>query len=287
MHRKLDGSLNGVLSGALVLVGALAAASPAEAQPEAEETSRIRDNLFLMEEAYNQEPGVVQHIQSFSYSFRSREWLYQFTEEWPVPTDLNQLSVTLPVVGLGQAAGGGAALGDVLVNYRIQAVGLGGASWIALSPRLSLLLPTGDVDAGTSRGAIGLQLNLPLSMELGRYVAVHLNAGLTVTPSARSPAGGPRTALDVNAGLALVVQPLEWFNLLVETVYVMTDDLTGPPGDRFEHALVVDPGVRFAIDVRDVLQIVPGVSAPITVWPGEPADYAILGYLSFEHVVWR
>src|SRR3990172_7707853 len=31
------------------------------------ETVKIRDNSFLIEEAYNQEPGVIQHIQAFQY----------------------------------------------------------------------------------------------------------------------------------------------------------------------------------------------------------------------------
>ena len=31
----------------------------------AEEVRKIQDNSFLLEEAYNQEDGVVQHIQTF------------------------------------------------------------------------------------------------------------------------------------------------------------------------------------------------------------------------------
>jgi len=33
----------------------------------AEEPKKIRDNSFLLEEAYNQEEGVIQHIQSLQY----------------------------------------------------------------------------------------------------------------------------------------------------------------------------------------------------------------------------
>lgn len=49
-----------------------------------EEAKKIQDNSFLIEEAYNQEPGVVQHIQLFQYLKKSKEWLYTFTQEWPV-----------------------------------------------------------------------------------------------------------------------------------------------------------------------------------------------------------
>jgi hypothetical protein len=41
----------------------------------------IQDNSFLAEEAYNQEPGVVQHIQTFTPLWNSRTWAYSFTQE--------------------------------------------------------------------------------------------------------------------------------------------------------------------------------------------------------------
>jgi len=34
----------------------------------------IQDNSFLVEEAYNQNFGVVQHISSFTRSFESKDW---------------------------------------------------------------------------------------------------------------------------------------------------------------------------------------------------------------------
>jgi len=45
---------------------------------------RIEDNSFLIEEAYNQDPGVIQHISSFQY-MKDHTWIYTFTDEWPVP----------------------------------------------------------------------------------------------------------------------------------------------------------------------------------------------------------
>lgn len=38
----------------------------------AEEKKRIEDNSFLLEEAYNQEEGVIQYIQSYQYSKRTK-----------------------------------------------------------------------------------------------------------------------------------------------------------------------------------------------------------------------
>jgi hypothetical protein len=39
------------------------------------ETPPIQDNSFLIEEAYNQEFGMVQHINTFSRASTSRQWL--------------------------------------------------------------------------------------------------------------------------------------------------------------------------------------------------------------------
>jgi hypothetical protein len=61
---------------------------------------RIEDNSFLIEEAYNQDPGVIQHISSFQY-LKQNTWIYTFTDEWPVPGMKHQLSMTLPVIRNG------------------------------------------------------------------------------------------------------------------------------------------------------------------------------------------
>ena len=58
----------------------------------------IQDNSFLIEEAYNQDPGYVQHISAFSHSTRrAAAGLYTFTQEWPLGGVKHQLSYTLPV----------------------------------------------------------------------------------------------------------------------------------------------------------------------------------------------
>lgn len=41
-----------------------------------DEPKKIADNSFLLEEAYNQEKGVVQHIQSFMYMHKTHDWAY-------------------------------------------------------------------------------------------------------------------------------------------------------------------------------------------------------------------
>lgn len=97
----------------------------------AEEPGKIRDNSFLLEEAYNQEPGVIQHILSAQY-MEGGSWEFTFNDEWPAPRETHQLSATVPASRLRQD-GKNTGLGDILFHYRYQLVLKDPA---ALSPRL-------------------------------------------------------------------------------------------------------------------------------------------------------
>ena len=83
----------------------------------------IQDNSFVIEEAYNQEDGVVQHISSFERLTNSHDWVYTQTDEWPLRTLKHQLSVTLAGTHAGSFAGSGARWGDTALNYRYQLAG--------------------------------------------------------------------------------------------------------------------------------------------------------------------
>src|SRR5215475_8709782 len=89
-------------------------------EPE-KEPAPIQDNSFLIEEAYNQEAGVVQHINTFTRMWKSNDWVYTFTQEWPLPMDWrHQLSYTVAGVSSGSHPAAGAGFGDVALNYRYQ-----------------------------------------------------------------------------------------------------------------------------------------------------------------------
>src|SRR5437868_13108701 len=115
--------------GSLSLLLAAAAATSTGQNAPAEKASQpaqvIQDNSFLIEEAYNQEPGVVQHINSFVRTHPGGAWLYAFTQEWPVPKETHQLSYTVAYQRLGTDSGGTLGLGDLALNYRYQLVGNG------------------------------------------------------------------------------------------------------------------------------------------------------------------
>src|SRR5215204_4825988 len=82
----------------------------------------IEDNSFLIEEAYNQEPGVVQHIFNAFYSAdsRARGWAFTFTQEWPVFSQDHQFSFTIPSFHSRDGGKRVSGVGDILLNYRYQ-----------------------------------------------------------------------------------------------------------------------------------------------------------------------
>jgi hypothetical protein len=240
----------------------------------------IQDNSFLIEEAYNQEFGMVQHIQNWQYNWPAGDWTYSFTQEWPVdPAPKNQLSYTIPVFQPDDFAGPG--VGDVLINWRYQLVGSGDAK-VAFAPRVSAVLPTGDWRRGRGAGAAGVQFNLPLSVKLGERFVTHWNAGATVLPSAKDTAGNEADSRSANLGASVIFEASPRFNLMLETVYQNNEVVTGPSVTERGETVLISPGVRWSWNFGNGLQIVPGIAAPIGVGPSA-GQYGVLLYLSLEH----
>ncbi len=243
----------------------------------AEEIKKIQDNSFLLEEAYNQEDGVIQHIQVFQYLKKSKDWQYSFTQEWPAPKQAHQLSYTIPAAHLDGADTTG--IGDVLLNYRYQAIM---QDRVALSPRLSLILPTGDYKKGLGTDTVGYQINIPLSVELSDKVVTHWNMGATFTPRAKDVAEERANIRGFNYGASLIYLVNENFNLMLETAGTSVETSPVNGLSATESTFFINPGMRFAINFRSGLQVVPGFSIPIGVGPSE-GEYGGLLYLSFEH----
>jgi hypothetical protein len=234
-------------------------ASPAPAWPAA-----IEDNSFLIEEAYNQSPRVVQHISNFQYfggAAQSRD--YSFTQEWPVGGETHQLSYTLPYSWTRGARG----WGDILLNYRYQL--LTHDAWAAVAPRVSLILATGPGEGGRP----GVQIGLPASKRLNAWLVVHANAGATLLPARAGH------AYYVGASVVGLVHPK--LNVLVELISTFTVlSVDGAP-DEDRNETILNPGLRYALNLGS-LQIVPGVAVPIRL-AGEHRGAGVFAYLSFEH----
>ena len=237
---------------------------------------QIQDNSFLIEEAYNQESGVVQHISTFALPSGGDASAYGFTQEWPLTGIRHQLSYTIPVLH----EGGGTGLGDVALNYRHQLVGNPEAATV-FAPRLSLLLPTGDHEEGRGAGALGLQTNLPLSLVLAPQVVTHWNAGATITPSAKGFLGDEATTTSFNLGASAIWLLRPSFNLMVEALWLSEASVVGAGETVRDEFWLLNPGVRAAFDVG-TLQIVPGLAYTFDLSSNSDDD-ALFLYLSFEH----
>ncbi len=262
----------------------------------------IRDNSFLIEEAYNQEAGVVQHIFTGMYAkfdrgeADDRELSFSFTQEWPVFSQTHQLSYTVPYAFLdSDRAEHDSGPGDVQLNYRYQMSDDAG-SWPAISPRISLIFPSGDEDRGLGTGVLGYQFNLPISKTLTDHLYLNLNAGLTFFPdtgfefsNGRRP--HERDLLHFNLGASVIYALTEDVHLMLEAAGNFNQELeefSTTEGGRLRvkrprsNEVVISPGIRWATNLPDDLQLVSGLAFPIGV-SDDAMDYGVFLYFSIEH----
>lgn len=261
---------------AAALLACLVAAHTAAAQTAAssgDDEWKIIDNSFLVEEAFNQDPHVVQNI--FQYQQQTfRDWQFTFTQEWPVPGKRHQLSYTIP----WQSVDGTRGAGDVLINYRLQVIDEGGGH-PAFSPRVSVILPSGNEAAGA--GFHGLQVNLPFSKRQGLFY-FHWNAGFTTVWSQDDV----RLTSPMIAG-SIIYRARQMLNLMLEGEFggisseVASAIPGAPPESQRVKVAILSPGVRGGWNLSDDKQIVVGVAGPVS-WTGGTTNAALLLYFSYE-----
>ncbi len=241
----------------------------------------IQDNSFLIEEAYNQERGVVQHISTFVHSTKGSGWTYAFTQEWPLRSQTHQLSYTVPLGRSDEGSARGAGLGDIALNYRYQ-IGGGENTGFAIAPRVSVLLPTGASRRALGSGGTGFQVNLPFSAELPARLVAHTNAGITYTPNARDTFGNSAATRSYTLGQSVIWLAHPKLNLMLESIWTTAREVTGPGKTEQSTDFLLSPGLRGAIDFASGLQVVPGLAFPFGVGSSR-GERAVFAYLSFEH----
>lgn len=260
----------------LMLAIPLAAQQPEKKDSSSRRAPRIEDNSFLIEEAYNQGYGVVQHINTFQRT-KEGNWAYSFTQEWPAPGQKNQLSYTIPVF---RDIGTGTGIGDIALNYRYQALGKDEEPlWFA--PRLSVYLPTGDQGKGRGAGSPSVEVMLPVSYALTDVVVTHWNAGAIFT-RADNGLGGTRTTRGLKAGASAIWLVAPTFNLMLESVASRLESIDENGRRVSATSYLISPGMRGALNFASGLQIVPGIAFPIGLGSTRGQRDVFL-YLSFEH----
>ena len=242
---------------------------------------KIQDNSFLVEEAYNQEAGIVQHIGTFLTRRGSNNFEFAFTQEWPVGSIVHQLSYDIPFARISSSSG----IGDIGVNYRYQLVGDGNAP-IAVTPRLTLLLPTGDWKESRGSGAVGGEAAIAASFVLSQSITSHTNAGFFFTPSAKNAAGDKANVYDWSIGQSVILTSSSLIQPMLEAVYSRGTEVTGTDRTSSIESFVLAPGARLAFNFDSGLQIVPGFAVPIGIGPSS-GERGVFFYLSFEHAFRR
>jgi hypothetical protein len=266
-----------MLDRALRACAAFAALFVLATGPSAQETdprpaAGLQDNSFLIEEAYNQEAGVVQHVGSFRR--QNRDWTFAFNQEWPIRSQTHQFSYSVPYLWLHN--GGGQGFGDVQLSYRYQALAET-ATQPAFAPRFTLILPTGDDGKGTGFDSYGYQINLPVSKIISDRVTVHGNAGLT---SYFDVFGRQPTSF--NLGGSIVYAVTRETNVLVEALGEWTETATLGGLLEREFTFTLLPGVRHAFNLEQGSQLVLGAGMPIQ-FTGGDTDVGALVFVSYEH----
>jgi hypothetical protein len=266
-----------ITASSLTVVALAAAALPLVGM--AGDSRPLEDNSFLIEEAYNQDAGAVQQIGTFLRG-HGGAWVASFTQEWPAPAQAHQLSYTLTY---GQAgAGGERGLGDILVNYRYQAVFE--EDRLAFAPRLTAVIAGSNADSGASYRGVGLQGMLPLSVTLTPWLVAHSNLQVTWIPAGhQGDAKAEFLVLTLGQSFVWLAHPR--FNVMLETLWLGTGTRSGG-ATRHEQALLVSPGVRWGIDLPDEAQVVLGLAAPLGVGPSA-GERSVLLYLSVELPFWH
>lgn len=227
----------------------------------------IEDNSMYIEEAYNQEVRVVQHIFNCSlFSKPETSKAFTFTQEWPLIGQDLQFSYMIPYSFIGDNSG----IGDAMVNFRYQAIM---KENLAFSPRLSYVSKSGDEKKGLGNGSNGIEACLPVSWTLAERFVMHFNLG--TTHFFKMPATD-KSMTNIFAGFSGIYHFSETFDLMLENMTYISDI-----SDQKEKTYIVAPLIRYAINV-DKLQIVPMIGMPMKFSSNKP-DFGGALYISFEH----
>lgn len=228
---------------------------------------------MFIEEAFNQEKAIIQHISNFIFDDLGGDgdFVYGYTQEIPMLGDKHQFSFTLNYSVLDQPIPGfpSYGFGDILLNYRPMIMDKN--DWALVIPRFTLIVPTGSAKGGLGDGAWGGQFNLALTKRLNSKITTHWNAGWTHFANkdyyGEDVNGDPVLLTEksqnfYNVGLSGIFLVSDGFNLMLEGVSSFESDLDENGDTQRYVSSIVNPGFRCAFSIGKV-QIVPGLGVPL------------------------
>jgi len=247
------------------------------------------DNSFLVNEAYNQDRGEVQHTLNAFYSndFKRRGWSFKFDQEWWLFTEDHQVAFSIPFFHLREEGERQHGVGDIGIEYRYQLT-QERPNIPAVAPGFGLILPTGNRHKGTGKGVVGYEWSIAASKKVAARLALHGNFGLTYLPKVRVPLDGDqrlspkRSLVSYDVGASAVFALSSAIHMLLEWVGESEEEINGKGKKERNFKTILSPGIRAAVVNKDDLQTVVGVGIPIGV--NRPADnYGVFLYFSIEH----
>ena len=123
---------------------------------------------------------------------------------------------------------------------------------------------------------------LPVSLVVNKKLVTHFNLGATIIPAARNESGATAASFGYNFGHSVVWLASPRLNLLLETVVSRFQTVTAPNTTEWNTVFIVNPGIRWAYNLKGGLQIVPGVGVPIGIG-SSLGERGLFLYLSLEH----
>ncbi len=90
---------------------------------------------------------------------------------------------------------------------------------MAMAPRISLILPTGDYKKGLGNGATGIQFNQTFSVTVSPTLIHHWDAGFTYTPNAQNALSEKASLVAFNFGSSVIYNVTEKTDFLCEFVF--------------------------------------------------------------------
>ena len=162
------------------------------------------------------------------------------------------------------------------LNYRFQAL-FETERTPAFAPRFSFVTPTGDAGKGFGHDRLGYEVNLPFSKIVSDRWTINFNAGGSVFPDVKG-----HDLWGWNLGASAIYAVSENFNLLLETVASRNEDVDLARNVNRTTTALISPGVRYAFNLPNDLQIVAGAAVPVGLTSDSP-DRGLFFYLSFEH----